>query len=797
MYTIIILLLGIIPTQDTSHHLMPGLKQKVSIQTDQWGVSHIYAQNEQDLFFTQGFSAARDRLFQYECWRRQATGTTAEILGQRELNRDIGARLFKFRGNIIQEMNHYHPRGALIITSFVKGINAYIKLVLNGQEKLPIEFQWLGIKPGYWTPEVVISRHNGLLGNVQKELQLARWIHQIGKDRVAALMNFHPHQPDLTMDPLLSEAALQEDILGLYNAYRRPILFAKEDLSGAIFDPKKWNPPLHSPVSAMYNQQEGSNNWVINGSKSQSGHPMMANDPHRAIVVPSLRYLTHLHAPGWNVIGGGEPVLPGISIGHNEYGAWGLTIFETDIEDLIVYNINPQNSNQYWHQNKWLTFKKIKDTIAVKGLQDHVVTHLYTIDGPVPFIDHKRKLAYAVRCAWLDIGGAPYLASLRMNQAKSWVEFKNACKYAFVPAENMVWADRNGHIGWQTVGLAPIRTFHSGMVPVMNQVKNEWAGYLPILKRPGSFNPPNGMIVTANENLTPIAYPYLNTIGYGWADSYRGSRAREVLAAKNKLNVEDFQALQTDYVSLPARDLIPMLLNIKFDHPEAESYKLALSQWDQSLMASSGMAGLYVWFERYLEEEILNLYLPENFDGRLDNDLAIVSISTEWMIKQLQSNHFIQVLNKIYYREDILKASFIRAIDKMKNLFGHQSTYWKYGDDRFKHIVIHHPLYKIMNDFQRKLVNIRSAPRGGNSNTVGSTGDLDNQASGASFRIVVDCADWDLAKASNTPGQSANPLSTHYQDLFDLWAKDQYFPLYYSKEKVDRVTEKVMILRSK
>ncbi len=795
----LILLLGfdLLKAQDTSNIKVPGLLQTVTILTDQWGVSHIYAQNEHDLFFAQGFTAAKDRLFQFEMWRRQATGTASEILGERELHRDIGARLFKFRGNIKQELNHYHDRGQLIVTSFVEGINAYINLVLEGKEKLPMEFSWLGIKPGFWTPEVVISRHNGLLGNVQEELQTARWVRQIGAHRVVALMNFHPLQPGLTLDTVLTKDALSEDILKLYNAYRRPIQFKNEDLIGSTLDEKKLNQLNAIPSSAFHKDQEGSNNWVISGAKSSSGYPMMANDPHRAIAVPSLRYLTHLHAPGWNVIGGGEPILPGISIGHNEYGAWGLTIFDTDIEDLYVYKINPRNLNQYWHQNHWVNFNKIKDTIHIEGGSATVVDHQYSKHGPVTFVDTTRHLAYAVRCAWLEIGSAPYLASLRMDQAKSWTEFRKACNYSFVPAENMVWADRKGNIGWQAVGIAPIRNNHSGMVPVISQAKNEWSGYIPVLKRPGAFNPSNGILATANENLTPPSYPYMNSIGYTWADPYRGNRVREVLNSKNKITIEDIQSLQTDYFSIPASQIIPMIQNLKLEEEGQEHLKQELLNWDKILSRGSGMAGLYVWLERYLEEEVLKIYLPENTDVIEHNNISINSISTETMIKILKAADTGGSLLTGLTRDSMLQSSFVRAVFQMKKLFGNSFKDWKYGAGQFKHITINHTLSKIVNEKTQELINTRTAPRGGYGNTVGSTGDNDNQSSGASFRIVVDCGDWDNTKAINTPGQSGSPDSRHYKDLFDLWANDQYFPLYFSRDKVNRVTEQVLRLVSK
>ena len=209
---------------------LQGLKAPVEIITDQWGIPHIYAQNEADLFFAQGYYAAKDRLFQFEVWRRQSTGTVAELLGPRELKRDIGTRLFKFRGNMQQEMNHYHPRGELIITSFVKGVNAYINWINQHPDQLPEAFKLLKTKPYPWTPEVVISRHQGLLGNINQELNTGRQVVIMGAEKTKQLNWFHPNEPKLELDTAINGQLLMQDILELYNAYRRPVRFQPEDV---------------------------------------------------------------------------------------------------------------------------------------------------------------------------------------------------------------------------------------------------------------------------------------------------------------------------------------------------------------------------------------------------------------------------------------------------------------------------------------------------------------------------------------------------------------------------------------
>ncbi|HEV8236797.1 MAG TPA: penicillin acylase family protein, partial [Gemmatimonadaceae bacterium] len=458
-----------------------GLRQPVEILRDNSGISHIYAKNEHDLFFAQGYSAARDRLFQLEIWRRQATGTVAELLGRRELERDIGARLFRYRGEMGRELARDHPRGAAIVGAFVDGVNAYVAETERNPALLPLEFRLLGTKPGRWTPEVVISRHQGLLGNVEEELSYGRAVAAIGADTVKKIAWFHPGDPDIRLDSAIDGALLSAPILAPYQAFHSSIRFQPSDLITSFRNDDDAyrrlaavSESLSVELKANERRDIGSNNWVVSGRLSASGHPLLANDPHRSQSVPSLRYWVHLVAPGWNVIGGGEPEIPGISIGHNEYGAWGLTIFATDGEDLYVYRTDPANARRYWYQGRWQSMRIVRDSIRVKGQAPVIVELAFTTHGPVVYEDSARHVAYAVRAAWLEAGGAPYMASLRMDQARTWEEFRDACAFSNIPGENMIWADRSGNIGWQAVGIAPIRTHWSGLVPVPGDGRYEW-----------------------------------------------------------------------------------------------------------------------------------------------------------------------------------------------------------------------------------------------------------------------------------------------------------------------------------
>ncbi|MXX71983.1 MAG: penicillin acylase family protein [Gemmatimonadetes bacterium] len=788
---------------------VPGLTTPVEIIRDRWGINHIYAETEYDLFFAQGYAAARDRLFQFEIWRAQATGTVAEMLGPSELERDIGFRLFRFRGDMTQEMNHYHDRGSLIIPAYVDGVNAYIAETEADPSLLPMEFDLLGIRPKRWTPEVVISRHQGLLGNIGAELNYGRAVAAAGADAVERVANFHPGDPDITLDPSIDADLLSQDILGLYNAFRGSIRFRPEHLApehradeGAFArleaamervrgtapgsrDAPSWQDPLAWPDY----ESLGSNNWVVSGRLSESGYPLMANDPHRAQSAPSLRYWVHLVGPGWNVIGGGEPEIPGVSIGHNEYGAWGLTVFRTDGEDLYVYETDPENPNRYRYRDGWEEMTVIAEEIPVKGEDPHLAEFKYTRHGPVVFENHEERVAYAVRAAWLEPGGAPYLASLRMDQARTWEEFVEACNYSNIPGENMIWADREGNIGWQAVGIAPIRRNWSGLVPVSGDGRYEWDGYLPITAKPSVHNPPEGYFATANNHLTPPDYPHMDAIGFEWSDPYRWTRAAEVLGSGRLHSMADMMALQTDYLSIPARTLVPMLRHVAPGATDLERARELLLAWDFVLEPTSVAAGIYNAFEARVRANVRNVFVPPNQRSVLGG-MALVKV-----IGHLTTPGGEFGDDPIAGRDAVLLRSLEEAVASLRERFGGDMDRWQYGQPDYKHATIFHPLSRAASPEVAARLTVGPLPRGGNSYTLNNTGGGDNQTSGASFRIIVDTGDWDRAVGSNTPGQSGDPDSPFYDDLFELWANDRFFPVFYSRERIESVAaERTMLV---
>ncbi len=774
-----------------------GLKEPVQIIRDKWGVPHIYAKNENDLFFAQGYNIARDRLFQLELWRRQATGTIAEILGPKEVKRDVGNRLFMYRGDLKQELNWYHPHGAAIVEAFVNGINAYVSETARNPKLLSPEFKMLGIVPGKWTPEVVISRFNGLLGNIGQELNTAQAIRTIGVDGVKQIEYFQPANPKLDMDPAIDASLLNRDILGLYNAFRTPIRFTAEELVSsyrgkddgtalALLDEKS---ALPSATDLSQRQEDiGSNNWVVSGKRTASGFPLVAGDPHRVQESPSLRYWVHLVAPGWDVIGAGEPSLPGVSMGHNQYGAWGLTIFGNDVEDLYVYDTNPSNPAQYKYNGGWESMTVVKESIPVKGQAPSAIDLKFTRHGPVVYEDAAHHKAYAVRAAWREIGGAPYLASLRMDQAKSWSEFVDACSYSRVPAENMVWGDVDGNIGYQAVGITPQRPNWTGLVPVPGDGRYEWDGFLPIKALPHVLNPEKGYFNTSNNYLIPPGWDYKDALHYVWTDPYRADSVEEFLSSGRMFTVADMIQLQNSDLSIPARQLVPLLRDVPVSAAASQKAQEQLLHWNYVLDKDSVSAGIYEMWQRRLQANVRAVIVPKAAEAFVGG--PVMTRVVAWL--NAPDGRF--GADPTAARDALLIRSLDEAVAELTKRLGPEMDKWKLG--AYHHATILHPLAPALKPDLRAKFNVGNFPRGGDSYTITATGGGDNQQSGGSVKLVIDTENWDNSVALNNPGQSGDVDNPHYRDLYELWARGKYFPLFYSKTKIDSVAEEVIDMKA-
>lgn len=748
---------------------LTGLAKPVEVIRDPWGVAHIYAQTQEDLFFAQGFVAAQDRLWQMELWRRTGEGKLAEVLGPPAIERDKFARLLRYRGDMEAEWKSYAPDAKPIIESFVRGINAFIE---TSRDRLPIEFQLTGIRPEPWTPEVCLARMAGFVmtRNASSEVLRAQLARMLGTEKTDELVETDPFKKLEVPEGL--------DLNGIDGK----ILAGASAASGQV----SFGPSVPS--------SEGSNDWVVSGALTKTGKPILANDPHRSIGLPSLRYLVHLVGPGWNVIGAGEPTLPGVAAGHNERVGFGFTIVGIDQQDLYVEETNPADPTQYRYKGRWEKMKIEREMILVKGKPAPAEAEIelrFTRHGPVIYEDAKLHRAYALRWVGSEPGSAGYLASLSLDRAKNWEDFLKALERWRVPSENLVYADVDGNIGWQAAGSAPIRAGWSGLLPVPgNTGRYEWNGWLPISELPRAYNPAKRFIATANHKIIPEGYKH--EINFEWSAPFRFQRIEEVLQEGRKFTIEDFQRLQHDELSLPARELVPLLLRTLSIDSRTHMHDAVelLKEWDFVLARDSAAAALY---------EVWLLKLEANFASRVVPAEAKTLVGGASLLRTM-----LRVLNNPDARTFgpnpqvsaslLMSESLNEAIRDLKARLGPDMKKWRWGDlhfAEFKHSLS-------TDDSRRAVFDLKSAPRGGDSNTVNATaGARFIQRSGASFREILDLSDWDKSVAINVPGQSAQPESPHYGDLLPLWAEGKYFPLLFSREKIEKNAAERLMLEPK
>lgn len=734
-----------------------GLTQTVKVFRDNWGVAHIHAENQHDLFFAQGFVAAQDRLFQMEMWKRAGQGRLAEVLGKSAIERDRYARLLAYRGDMQSEFASYASDTQAILTAFTDGINAYIRY-LNTPDGpgMPIDFQLAGFKPEPWKPEDCLSRMAAyaMTGNAYAELMNSVLLTKLGADKAQQVLD---PDPPVKLDPEegIDYAGLSPQILKYLIGSDSRIEFP-------------------SPTASV-----GSNDWTISGKLTSTGKPILANDPHRVIAVPSLRYIVHLYAPGWNVIGAGEPALPGVAVGHNERIAWGFTIFPVDQQDLYIEELNPENPTQYKRNGTWEAMKSESATIKVKGAPAQTVTLKFTQHGPVLWEDVAHHRALVLHWIGTEPGTAGYLASLSVDRAQNWDQFLEAMKRWKLPPENLVYADVDGNIGEQSAGLTPIRNW-TGLLPVSGaDGKHEWSGFVPLEELPRSFNPAEGFVATANNRTIPEDYKY--QVGFAWAP-FRVERITEVLGGyaekQSKIRMKDVEDLQNDVYSIPADQLIRMLPRHS-DGPEAR-FLAMLKDWDRVLNSPSVPGALYEVWERHLRAALL-----DKIAGAAAPELSS-HFGTKQALDYLKSMPQAD-------QQQVLVSTLADAGHELEQKEGTDPALWSWGG--MHTMTFRHSLDG--SSAAKRLLDLGPIARPGDGNTVDATGGDPKgyqQSGGASYREILDLSNWDNSLAINTPGQSGVPGSRHYSDLLPFWSAGQYFQLVFSKEAIEENTEDVLTL---
>ena len=774
------------PAAFTETREVPGLTAPGEIVVDHWGIAHVYGANAHDAFFLQGYNAARDRLWQIDLWRKRGLGRLSASFGPAFVEQDRASRLFLYRGDMAAEWAAYPAEAKSWTEAFVAGINAYIAEIRAGRRPAPPEFALTGSVPETWTAdEVVRIRSHALVGNLTSEVIRARSLCLGGLPFEPLRRRLEPAH-EVQVPKGLDPCAIGPEVLKDYLLATGNVSFDGKTVVAEVPDVKRL---------AEHNTEvtrEGSNNWIVDAAHSTTGRPILANDPHRAHSVPSLRYVVDVNAPDLHVIGAGEPALPGVSFGHNDTAAWGLTIFYVDQQDLYVYDTAADHPDAYRYKGGWAPMEVVHEKLPVKGEADRDIVLRFTRHGPVISEDPKTHHAFAVRSTWSEPGGAGYFNAAWMFRARGWADFEATHAHWGSPPLNLVYADTAGDIGWRPSAFTPLRPNWDGLTPVPGDGRYEWKGLIRPEIFPTVKNPKQGWFATANEMNIPADAPKgFSNVGYEWVDRSRIDEIQARLAEKPKLGLTDMMAIQTDTTSTLARQTCALLTGLSGDTPDQAAALALLQGWDGHETADSPQAALFeVWVGRHLRQATVAAVVPEKARPAFaDPQMAAVLDSLA---------HPGPMFGKtpVALRDQVLKTSLAEAWRDTAALLGPDATRWHWGD---LHRARWSPAAAVLAlGPTAAQMSVGPLQLGGSGETPMATSyrtsDFDVVA-GASVRMVLDVGAWDNSVVINTPGQSGDPTSPHYRDLFLLWAAGTYVPLLYSRTAVLNAAERVISLK--
>jgi penicillin amidase len=771
------------------HRTVAGLEAPARVIIDHWGIAHIRAGSVHDAFFAQGWNAARDRLWQIDLWRKRGLGHLSASFGSAYVAQDRAARLLLYRGDMAAEWAAYPAEARAQTEAFVAGINAYIDAIAGGQAALPREFALTGSAPERWSAEDVVRiRSHALVSNVAEEVERARLVCNGGAAFVSLQHKLEPAH-ETRVPEGLDPCTVPADVLDDYLLGTRGVSFAAPALAdaqvpGAVF----------AQSLDRAHDQEGSNNWVVDAAHSATGRPILANDPHRAHGVPSLRYVVDLAAPGLHIAGAGEPSLPGISFGHNDTAAWGLTIFPADQEDLYVYQTSAGHPGAYLYHGQWEPFTVVRESVAVRGEGAREVELRFTRHGPV--IHAADGHAFALRTVWTEPGGAGYFNASWLYRATDWADFTQAHNHWSAPPLNLVYADTHGDIGWRPSAFIPQRKGWDGLLPVPGDGRYEWAGMIAGADLPAIRNPARGFVATANAMNLPRDWPSeTRPISFVWSDPSRIEEIETRLGAKPKLTLDDMTALQTDTTSqlalrAIALSMIALITGLETDDPQAREALALLQGWDGDERADSGAAALAeIWLASHLSPAVAHAVASGDLAHTLENS------GTGAVIDWLARRDARLGADPIAVRRMVLLTSLAQAWRDTVARLGPDPQKWRWGD---LHLAQWAPAItpRLPAD-ERARWAVGPLGVGGSGSTPMATWDgrdAYHVTGGASVRMVLDVGAWDNSRIINTPGQSGDPADAHYRDLFPLWAAGRYVPFVFSDAAVEAAAERVITL---
>lgn len=768
---------------------------KVDVIRDTRGVAKIQATNAEDLFYTQGYVMAQDRLFQMDMTRRLAGGRLSEVVGDAALESDKFFRTYGMHRATDDLIAEFNEETTIMVEAFAAGVTDYINDSFENGEK-PLEFRILGYEPEPWTPQdtAIAVKYMGytLTGNFGQELENYQLVKLFGEDAVHLFPEYDIDDEFPTIyDHETGEVTFKENNNAAVSAYL-------EENSNDFFSKKS----LEDLISFAPNESNGSNNWAIAGEHTESGSPLIADDPHLGLAIPSVWYQTQLNLEDdFHSIGVTVPGIPGVVLGHNGHVGWGVTSLSADYEDVFLEQVNPENPNEYLYDDEWEEATVIHEEIYIDGEEEPIIHPVeLTRNGPVmnKVSDEGPYQAFSLKWSGLE-AGQELNGILRLNRSTNADEFLDGLEGFVTPGLSWVFADTDGNIGYRGQALLPIRQQSDGRFPVPGwDPAYQWDGFVPTDELPTVINPESGYVITANQKPVGDDYPY--EIGRSFFP-YRGVRLKELIeshiADEEDITLEDMGRMQLDFTNTNARALLPYMLT-------------AIEQWEEEVHTAESIDGEVLGELDEIEQSVLESLRQWDFVEGVDSSDALV-----WQVwyESLPENLFERYLNielsshlrthKVlmeaaehddqtlfaFLDEEwhqpfpkVARETFYDAVQKVKELQGDDPQDWRWGD--WHAMEINHPLGSVWP--LDLLLNLGSWEVGGSGFTPGAASYNDETGvanHGAGWRFIGDLSSQDAFYDVMIPGQSGQWRSPHYDDQIETWVNGEYTQMIYNKNK--------------
>jgi penicillin amidase len=757
-----------------------GLAAPVEVIRDRWGVPHIYAKSEHDLFFAQGYVHAQDRLWQMEMNRRVGNGELSAILGEAPIGIDVFMRNLGLRRAAERDWARLGPEPRAVLEAYAAGVNAYL-----ASGRLPIEFSLLRVAPRPWRPTDTLVWGKVMSWNLGEnwsfELIRARLIAKLGERLTQELLPPYRAGAPVIVPPGVKRYAWLRDA---------PLDGLQEITSFFGDRGPDW----------------GSNNWVVHGSRTASGHAMLANDTHLSLSVPSIWYENGLHAGRFDVVGFSLPGVPMVLLGHNARIAWGVSDLIPDVQDFYVEKLDdPKNPRRYLYRGQWRDLETVPERIDIRGGEPHELQVMQTAHGPLlnPALEHHHRVAEPLALRWAALDPGDLLgAAFEIDLAKDWPSFRAGLRSWSAPNLNFVYADVDGNIGYQATGLIPIRApGHQGLVPVPGWTgEYDWRGFIPFEELPTAFNPPAGFLVTANNKVVDDRYPY--HLAYEWGDPYRATLLTRLLAGNNRVTMADMERMQAETTSLPARALLPYLHAVQPANEDERRALDLLRRWNGRNDPGEPGASLFqVWYRSLLRETVGD-ELGDEMGEYLRSDwvhgpmmVALMERPDDPLFDDLRTKGVVE------HRDDIVRRSFRSAVAWLNENLGRDPAGWAWG--RLHTVTLaHRPIGESGIPLVSALFNVGPLPTGGDRYSVNSAWfSLDDPMhpyamdGGVAHRFLVDMGNLDGALGVLNSGQSEHLFHPHRDDLVPLWQRMAYHHIRWSRGAVRASAVATLTLR--